>query len=210
MHLCFSPTPSPPACQHPTFMPTPASTHPSAVATAEPLVLSALWSKNISLGTCFQWLLDPLRWFAFDKSKLGKKYIPEGTKTGSPIPYQLQQPTYLLLWISRSLREFSNKTLIMRTFTNFETLDNASFLGRCLRFPPIYIGYPGRNPSDLWSKVEAATCNASFSFSGALSSPSHHTWFPSNAILSVAKVNPSFEQISKRQRWVSFVNVVLI
>ena len=25
----------------------------------------------------------------FDQNKLGKKYIPEGTKTGSPIPYQI-------------------------------------------------------------------------------------------------------------------------
>ena len=41
----------------------------------------------------------------FDRSKLGKKYIPEGTKTASPIPYQLQQPTYLLASLNIKITE---------------------------------------------------------------------------------------------------------
>ena len=46
----FSPLHPTPACQHLTFMPTSTSTHPSAVATAEALVLGVLWSKTSPLG----------------------------------------------------------------------------------------------------------------------------------------------------------------
>lgn len=175
MHLCLFPTSSHPCLSTPhlhahVHLHTPIRSGHCRSPGSQCTVV-----QNISLGTCFQWLLDPLGWFVFDKSRLGKKHISEGTKPGSPVPYQPQQPTYVLLWISRSLGEFSNKTLTTRTFTNLETLDNASLLGRSLRFPPIHIGYPSRNPSDVWSKVEAATCSASFSFSVVLPSPSHPT-----------------------------------
>lgn len=86
------PLPTPPSCTSafPPLHPTPAfNTSPSCPRppphTHPQWPLQKPWfsvycgPKNISLGTCFQWLLDPLGWFVFDKSTLGEKYIPEDT-----------------------------------------------------------------------------------------------------------------------------------
>lgn len=76
----------------------------------------------------------------FDKNKRGKKYIPEGTKNGSPLAYQL--PASLTIKNTK----FLNKTLFTRTLTNFETFDNTPLSPK---LPAIYIAYSSRNPFDM-------------------------------------------------------------
>ena len=125
-------------------------------------------------------------------------------KTG-PIPYQI----HAALNIKNTKRVFKQHTFCKNCnkFWNIR-FNIMPLLAKTLRFPPIYIGSPNRNIFNIWSQVEAAI--SSLNLLHALPATNMNPLKCWGGGRVVAKVSPSFEYISKRQRWIWFINHVLI